>query len=456
LHNVTTPLHNIRRQEFAGRDDSRLLQLAVILVIGLVVRLAFIQAAGYRDDMTIFYGWLKSIAGLPPVQVYAHTPTLNYPPSYVLIVEWSALVMRWFVHGNLTEYTMNIALKLPAILFDIAGAALAYVIVRGKTTAGFGLVAAAFIALNPAIIYDSAYWGQDDSIPTVIAVFAMYALGRGNPIVAWPALAFAVFFKPPVLVLVPLLLLYPLTVPAAQRRLRLGQTAIGIGAAFALTLAFAVMFFPHPTLFAALRHLVEQAIGGSRLFALNSLNAFNFWAIFQPFFVPDNIRFLGLSLHAWGDLLFITSAATIYWQYLKRRDDAALFEASALLLLAFFLFLTEMHERYLCYAVIFIGALVYKKAYGYGALILSLTMLLNLEYGLTFMFLDDAHATMVNRFEFAPWLVHLCSLVNLAVFGWLLAEFMGVRVVPAALLERARVVIFGATISAPIQEPAAR
>jgi dolichyl-phosphate-mannose-protein mannosyltransferase len=447
LDNLQTSLRNVQEPKViafgnrAGANAARVanvgfVQLAAVLLVGLIVRIGFIQSAGYRDDMTIFYDWFRSIAVLPPSQVYAHMPGINYPPAYILIIEWSAMVMRWFVHGTPSEYALNVALKLPAILFDIAGAALTYFIVRRQATNALGLVAAAFIALNPAIIYDSAYWGQDDSIPTVIAIYAISALSLGNPVAAWLALTFAVLFKPPVLVLFPLLLLYPFVVPAAQRRMRLAQTGIGIVAAAVLTLTLAVMFFPHPSLPAALRHLVSQVVNGSRLFPLNSLNAFNSWAIFQPFFVPDSERFLGLSIHRWGDLIFTVLAAVIYWGYAKRRDAAALFEATLLLLLAFFLFLTQMHERYLCYAVVFIGTLVFKKPYGYAALILSLTFVLNLEYGLTFMYLDDAKAMMINRFEFAPWLVHLCSVANLAVFGWLLADFFGLRrignVVPTA------------------------
>ena len=105
--------------------DAGTLQLAAVLLVGLVVRIAFIQSAGYRDDMTIFYDWLRAIAALPPSQVYAQMPGINYPPVYVLVIEWSAIVMRWFVHGVPSEYALNVALKLPAILFDIAGAALA-------------------------------------------------------------------------------------------------------------------------------------------------------------------------------------------------------------------------------------------------------------------------------------------------------------------------------------------
>jgi hypothetical protein len=83
-----------------------------------------------------------------------------------------------------------------------------------------------------------------------------------------------------------------------------------------------------------------------------------------------------------------------------------------------------MHERYLYYAAFFCATLVFKPAYRWGASILSLTLLLNMEYSLTFMYLDDAKVTAINRFDFAPWFTRLCSAANVGVLVWLLAPFV--------------------------------
>ncbi len=421
----TIRLHPPAAATRASAHALRRLHLPLVLVVGFLVRLPFIQLAGYRDDMTIFYGWFDSFLRYPPADIYAHTPGLNYPPAFIVLYELAAQVVRWFGTGMPSEHVLNIALKLPPILFDLAGAAVAFAIVRRRASHWLALVAAMAIAFNPAVIYDSAYWGQNDSIPTVIALLAMFALSTGALAGAWILLTIAVLVKPPVAILLPLLALYPFAASGAERTRRLQQTALGIPAALILAEALAVMFFPHPTLLAAGRHLVRELISGSSYFPYNSLNAFNLWAIFQPFFVSDKIRVLFISLHMWGNLLFVATAAVIYWRFAMRRDTAAIFEASTLLLFAFFLFLTEMHERYLYYAVVFVAALVFQFAYRRAAIVMTLTLLLNLEYGLTFMYLDDAHATIVDRFEFAPWLIHLCSITNLLVFGALLAMYLG-------------------------------
>lgn len=387
--------------------------------------MAFVQSPGYHDDMLLFYGWFRTMDGLSPGQIYAQIPGLNYPPLYVVLVELSAAVLRLFVHGPPSDAVLNVVFKLPPIVFDLAGGALAYWIVRRRAGHTFALFSAAFMAFNPALIYDSAYWGQNDSIPAVLALLAIAALASGNIVAAWLSIACAVLVKPPVFVLVPLLVVYPLTLARDARRRAFAWSCAGAAAAFALTQALALLFFPHPTPVAGLHGLARQIVGGSSYFAVNSLNAFNVWAVFEPFFVSDRTRFFFLSMHLWGDLLFCAAAALICWRYAASRGAAGLFEAAVLLLLAFFLLLTEMHERYLSYAVVFLGVLLFKRTYRWAALIASLTMLFNLEYGLTFMYLDDARATMVNRYEFAPWLVHICSLANIGVFLWLLADYLG-------------------------------
>ncbi len=383
---------NRRRVQFA--------QLAAIVVAGLIVRLSLIQTAGYHDDVTIFSDWFSSIAQLPPAHVYAQTPGLNYPPMAVVMYEVEAWIFHWFVHGRYDHATLIVAVKLPAILMDAVGALLLYRIIRRHASHALALFGAAFFALNPAPIYDSAFWGQNDAIPTVLALLALAELAAGRNVIAWIALTTAIFIKPPVLVLVPLLLLHPLRASGEARVRRVRGALLGFLASALIAEALAYGYFAHPTALIATRHLVGQFINFSGIFHFNSLNAFNIWAIFQPFFVSDATKFIGVSMQHWSDVLFIAAAALIYWRYTRSHSTTALFEAGALVLLAFFLLLTEMHERYLYYAVIFCGTLVFKQHYRRAALVLSITLLLNMEYGLDFMYLDDAKATMIDRFEF--------------------------------------------------------
>jgi len=79
--------------------------------------------------------------------------------------------------------------------------------------------------------------------------------------------------------------------------------------------------------------------------------------------------------------------------------------------------LTEMHERYLLYALAFAPALaVLDRRYLWATVVLTITEWLNLEYSLTYMWLNSDKPPGIDPSDFAPVLVHLCVLGNVAAF----------------------------------------
>jgi hypothetical protein len=118
----------------------------------------------------------------------------------------------------------------------------------------------------------------------VLALFAVWLLLGGRTVCAWLSITAALFFKPPVLVLVPLLLIYPLRFASSERRDRLVQTGWGIAAACAFAELLALTYFPNPNPLVAARQLLAQYAGASSVFGYTSLNAFNLWALTGPFF----------------------------------------------------------------------------------------------------------------------------------------------------------------------------
>jgi Gpi18-like mannosyltransferase len=156
---------------------------------------------------------------------------------------------------------------------------------------------------------------------------------------------------------------------------------------------------------------------GSSLYPYTSANAFNMYALVGNFFAPDRVPVFFMPLKYWADAAFSGLAALLFWRYARLRDERAFLEAAYLVLLAFFLTLTEMHERYLIYALTFAPALApLDRRYLWATLVLTVTQWLNLEYSLTYMWLESDKPAGINPREFAPVLVRLCALANIAVF----------------------------------------
>src|SRR5579864_1007628 len=79
---------------------------------------------------------------------------------------------------------LQVLVKMPAILMDLVDAALLYILVRRYASERWALGAAAFFALNPAVIFISASWGQVDSVAAGLALAAAYLLLRSTDFLA--------------------------------------------------------------------------------------------------------------------------------------------------------------------------------------------------------------------------------------------------------------------------------
>lgn len=403
--------------------------LAAIVAIGLAIRLPFVHDAGVTGDMDIFAAWLRTAMLYGPGDLYAKAaPDFNYPPGSALMFVVAAAIVRHFGGTFANMETAREAIKLPSILADLACAVIAFDIVRRIAGRGAALAAAALEAFNPASIYISAFWGQYDAIPVAFALAALQQVLFGSAIVAWPLLVFAVLVKPQVVLLGPLFAVAAFGFkdgPLEKRRISAHAAGIAIAALLAEVLA--TIFFPHRSAPGSALALVQKMRSGSAFFPYTTLNAFNVWALFSDFFASDGVKVLGLKLHVWGLLAFAAVAIAIYARYASLRTRKHLLEACALVMLGFFCILTEMHERYIYFALPFFALSIFDRRYAIASGVLALTALFNLEYAYVALALSDAKVTAVNVNEFAPCIVRLCSLANVGLFAWLFADFLGAR-----------------------------
>ena len=393
--------------------------LTLITLAGLALRLLCISQPGHIVDLQTFGDWALAAADNPWDRAYEAT-NANYPPGALLFFEVIGRSYRALVAHDPDRAILRIALKLPTIVFDLAGGALACAVALRFTAVRPALLAAALFDLNPAVIYDSSLWGQNDAITTVTALAAVYCMLRRWRIAAWIVLAFAILNKPPVIVLVPLFCLEALTAAGArERRRRLVQTAAGMAGAIICGYLAAYPFYPDKAPLDVYSRMLAWYRVGSSLYPYTSANGFNVFALGGDFFASDTLPILLIPIKYWADSTFIVLAALIYWRYYRIADDRALLEACCLIMLGFFLVLTEMHERYLLYALTFLPPLaVLDRRWLWMTVLLTLTTWLNLEYSLNYLWLEADKPAGINPKEFSPVLVHLCALTNIGVFGY--------------------------------------
>ncbi|MBR5345103.1 MAG: hypothetical protein IK127_04690 [Clostridia bacterium] len=263
-----------------------------VLVLGLILRLAlalgilrfdgasgirlvlfpdylnpeYSYSLGYAVDTNCFRLWSSHLSdpetGVGCAGFYAYGYFCDYPPLSMLIngglqrIAWglenliqqswpeeTIIALTGTANGHVyMNWLEDAVLKLPAILADLGIAWLVghEAVKRGKGRAFSGLLVA-LVALNPAMILNSACWGQVDSVLAfaivAVAVFAM----RRNWIALMPVYMLAVLYKPQALMLGPLglvvIIIELVRHPESWWRMVIG-TVLAVGVALAVILPF--------------------------------------------------------------------------------------------------------------------------------------------------------------------------------------------------------------------------
>ncbi len=307
--------------------------IAFVLLAGLILRLALAALPGFGIDLGSFRAWSIQLADRGPWNFYDGGFFADYAPGYLYVL--------WFI-GTLDRFlqfdagTFNYVLKLPAILADLASAYLLYRLLEGQRPL-LRLAGPAVYLLFPATLLIGPVWGQVDSILAFFLLLAVYYVSRDHPVRG--ALAFTVGFlvKPQAVAALPFFAFWYLKHFSLAMVIR----ASAISLAVAILLIFP--FFPDGPW-----QLVGRLGDAADVYPYDSFWAYNFWGMFGlDVFGRDNVEYLGVTHRVWGIFLFAVSILAIIIVFRKAQGPDMLALATALSVLAFFLFLTRMHERYL-------------------------------------------------------------------------------------------------------------
>jgi hypothetical protein len=327
-----------------------------VLLLGLVaaiaVRAVLLPAAELTGDLDQFALWTHVLATAPLSQAYDQN--VSFPPVMVYIWGLLAAIEPAFrTATDASDPAIRALMKVPASLADL-GLALG-VAWALRSRPGWSVAAALGIALHPAVVDVSAWWGQYESI-YVLAALVGYLLAVGRrPGWAAVALAVAVMTKPQAL---------PLLVPFAAWYLgRFGvretlRYAVVGGAVIALLWA---PFLAAGGPLAYLRNLAEYQ---DEIFAVLSLRAWNPWWLVQAAhaggsFISDSVAIAGpITLRHVGFALAAMLEGVVFLAVLRAPSARNLALGLAAAALVAFCALTTMHERYAYAALVFLAPLL--------------------------------------------------------------------------------------------------
>jgi dolichyl-phosphate-mannose-protein mannosyltransferase len=248
----------------------------------------------------------------------------DYLPGYPYILWLLGKINLWGIFPQILLY------KLPAIVADLATGYLIYKILEKSKGIKWGLIGGALYLFNPAILANSALWGQVDALTALCALFSVYQFPLS---LFWSALGLAVgtLIKPQTAFIFPVILFLFLK---QKRKL----TDLLIYCLFGL-LIFVLGFLPFWNHGAFIPFVFERLGVSASQYPYTSVNAFNFWGIFG-FWNRDS-----LFSQAFGYLIFTVIFAVTSWKLWKRKNPEYILMSIAFL--ASFIFFTRIHERHL-------------------------------------------------------------------------------------------------------------
>ncbi|MDQ2690011.1 MAG: hypothetical protein M3Y29_07045, partial [Chloroflexota bacterium] len=378
--------------------------LTTLLVLGLVLRVfiagVYLPRSGFAIDIGDFTAWAQRLASVGPAHFYEDGYFSDYPPGYLYVL-WALGSIGAALAPVVGQDATSGLVKIPGIVADVGVAWLLFLIARrwggqlvsrvGVRPETLGIAAATLYLFNPGVVFDSAVWGQIDSVGTLVLLATIYALGRGWTEAAALGAVLALLVKFQFALLIPLVAIVGIkrhlfgrsSDPAHEGRrdpLRvLTSLATGVVSLTLLMLPFGMGIYAPATADGARgcfglpaadasTSLIGKLCEAAATYTGLSVNAFNLWR--NPW------SGLGDTLH-WGDdttlalvlggmsftwqqvgmALFAIVAAVALWQVARRDDLRGVLLATLVLAIAFFVLPTRVHERYL-FPALAIGALL--------------------------------------------------------------------------------------------------
>lgn len=322
--------------------------LGILLISALLVRIALMPLWAYLpndfSDEGFWKDWMLAIHQHGLLNIF-HTTTDYVGYHYVL---WLLTLIYSVIGGGYGHevFRLHLLVKAPPVLFDLALIGAVYAVslslfdelrvAHGKALA---LGAAAVVAFQPAILYDSAVWAQTDSAVTLAMLLSLFFVARGRIAAGFGVWTLGFLVKPHPIIVLPLLIY--LAWRQGAKSLFSGlvtSTAVGL-----VALAPWLLHGDGPQIFRLYHGLFDADYG--RL----SAQAWNLWWFFDLTSHPQPAQSVAgfITFRTLG-LVFTIFAGLLALLYLHARTNLrGTLVAAAYLAFAFYLLPVSTHDRYL-------------------------------------------------------------------------------------------------------------
>jgi len=324
-------------------------------------------------DMRWFQIWAQDVYKFGFSGFYENTQWVDYPPGYlpVLYVVGMLENVLHITDGHL----VNVLYKLPVILCDLAGGALIYKIAKKKydSSGAMPLYFTALYVFCPALLADTALWGQLDGVSALLIFISLYALYEKKIVFSAFIYTLSFLVKPQSLLLMPIYLFFigeQIYIASKTKSLKeLKSVGIGLGLSLLLFTMYTAAFKGGRTDWFWLPKLYLSTMTS---YGAASMGAMNFYGMFGLMGYSTEAKIFGITAGNWSVMFISTSMVLSCMLLVLRKDKERYLSAAVLLYVLLFTFAGSMHERYLVTLLLSVLLLVLlKKSSVHLALFLS-------------------------------------------------------------------------------------
>jgi hypothetical protein len=379
------------------------------IILGVIsyiaINFALFTLGSHPFDMGSQSAWsyIAASYGVTDLYYISQTTTLadvwNGVPYHEAVFPYNAGMSYYFwligkthvlIFGNASpdSTSMQLTIKTFNLAFLLADAALIYAIVRHLKPESSRLpwIVAGVVIFNPAVMFDTAIWGETESVVLFPLLASLLAALKDRPGIAWPFLALAFLSKQTVLL--PVLAIAVFYLMRFDLRRNIAGFSNAMVVVLLVILPFTLNGYPpsiaiDPTLAGVWAH---GGSGAERAFQMVSYDSFNIWTLatfvldgaegLARFQTPDYKEIVGsLSYQQLGlislavSLVALAIVAFSRWRFVPDAESGIFIAIAMVFALELFL-PTQTLSRYYVLAIVFaaIGLAGTSRWPGIGAL----------------------------------------------------------------------------------------
>lgn len=385
------------------QNKSHLTIFIILAAIG--VRLYGATTPAQLYDIGTFEAWSRSFWVHGP-QLFFGSVWSDYLPLPILTfapISWLA---------DTFHSSFGLTFKLVHVIIELI---LMFFIMKNSRYSVSVLVC---LLLSPALIGDTAFWGQVDTIPALLALLALTYLLKPNPrflnlnsYVSPVLYGLAVAYKPIMVLIAPIL-----WIVSIKQKQRWWQFPLLSGTVFFAT---ALPFVSNPTM--VFSQIFSRIFAQSGTYPFLTVNAFNLWSLVPiNAWVSDSFKVLSMSGQIAGMTIFL-ALLLISLNHWRRTgyDVRYSYRLAATILVAFYMFTTRMHERHLLFGLPFLALAVSSQPFlVYLYLILTLGFTLNLYGAFSWVFHNQTWPFTFSTISLISWGLVIATITLATVWSW--------------------------------------